>query len=70
MKNLKKDKGYYEREEHCEAGEIETIGMLMGVQLRPVSSKKNDNFIFCGKVVPEDYHPTGNESCDEDCEGM
>lgn len=42
-----------------EGGEIETAGMLMGVQLRPKScckEKVNDNFIFHGKVVPE-FHP-------------
>ena len=54
----------YEAEDH----EIETIGMLMGVQLRPKSCCKeavNDNFIFEGSVVPE-YHP---KSKSEDAKG-
>lgn len=44
-----------------ESHEIETDGMLMGVQLRPKScytDRVNDNFIFQGKVVPEFYPKT------------
>ena len=49
---------------YCEGGEIETIGMLMGVQLRPKSgdkSKVNDNFIFEGKKVSEHYPKSKSE---------